>query len=277
MNYILEKNKLSFLIITLNEEKNLTISLKSIRKYFSDVNILVLDSFSTDQTKHVSVDYNAHFVQNKFVGYANQRNFGIQLLEKYEWVFMLDADEEITSDFAEGLFTCLSLISSNYDIISFRRKDYFLNTWIKRSSGYPTWFGRIVRTSNVKVKREVNEEYLTDNDTYYLKCHINHYPFNRGVEHWVHKHNYYSSLESSYLFSKDNITFKFLLGTPQEQRIFFKSIYLRLPLRPFFTLFYLYLFRFGILDGKAGFYFCLLRFFYEIQIDLKTIEKQNSA
>ena len=55
--------------------------------------------FSTDQAKHVSVDYNAHFVQNKFVGYANQRNFGIQLLEKYEWVFMLDADEEITSDF----------------------------------------------------------------------------------------------------------------------------------------------------------------------------------
>ena len=52
-----------------------------------------------------------------------------------------------------------------------------MGKWIKHSSGYPTWFGRLFRKGTVQVKREINEEYYTEGEVGVLAEHMMHYPF----------------------------------------------------------------------------------------------------
>ncbi len=78
----------SALIITLNEGINLPNCLASL-KWCDD--IVVLDSFSSDNTETVAREMGARFVQRKFDDYASQRNFGLNEIEyKHKWVLMVD-------------------------------------------------------------------------------------------------------------------------------------------------------------------------------------------
>ena len=82
---------ISVLILTLNEEKNLANCLESLR-WCDDV--VVLDSFSIDNTKTIAQKYGAGFFQRKFDNYANQRNYGLSdIVYKHPWILMVDADE----------------------------------------------------------------------------------------------------------------------------------------------------------------------------------------
>ena len=67
--------KLSVVIITLNEEKNIERCLKSILEIADD--ILVVDSFSTDKTEEICQKYGVRFIQNTFLGHIEQKNFAI--------------------------------------------------------------------------------------------------------------------------------------------------------------------------------------------------------
>lgn len=263
----------SALILTLNEERNLPTCLASLE--WCD-RVVVLDSFSTDRTENIARENGAHLYQRKFDNYAAQRNFGLtEIKYKTPWVLMVDADEIVPMDLAEEIKTTIN--SGNEDICLYRmrRKDFFMGKWIRRSSGYPTWFGRLTRVGRVSVHRSINEEYHTDGGVGYLQEHLHHYPFNKGLHAWVQRHNKYSSMEAELikenrhssinwgnLFSKD----------PALKRKNLKSLVYRLPGRPFIMFLALYFVRGGFLDGRAGLTFCLLRSFYEFMIDRKATE-----
>lgn len=269
------KSLLSVLILTLNEAETLSISIGSVRRYMGDIDIVVLDSNSTDGTRDLAEALGARVIIREFDGYATQRNAGLEELSEYEWVLMLDADEEITEEFSRELLDFVSSAKDSVSMARFRRRDFFLGKWIKRSSGYPTWFGRLVRPTKVTVEREINEEYTTEGNIAELGAHINHYPFTKGIDHWVHKHNLYSSKEA--VLVSTNHTRKFrvldlLVRDPLIRRAALKAVYMRLPMRPFLGFIYLYVFRLGFLDGHAGLKFCTLRFVYETLIDLKVAE-----
>jgi len=159
-----------------------------------------------------------------------------------------------------------------------RRKDFFLGRWLRRSSGYPTWFGRLVRPGRVRIEREVNEEYLTDGKVGYLEAHLHHYPFNKGVAWWLERHNRYSSLESAALAdeSRRPLSARYLWSSdPIERRRALKALAYRLPLRPGLVFLYWYVVRFGWLDGRAGLTFSLMRAHYEFLINLKALEARR--
>ena len=70
---------LSVIIITLNEEEHMKALLSDLD--FAD-EILVVDSFSTDNTEAISKSFkNVRFVQNKFENFTSQRNFAISLVK----------------------------------------------------------------------------------------------------------------------------------------------------------------------------------------------------
>ena len=92
MNTI-EKQKLSVLIITFNEELHIKSLLEDID--FAD-EIIVVDSFSTDNTVKIIESFeNVKLIQNKFLNYTAQRNFTLDQAKNH-WVLFIDADERLT-------------------------------------------------------------------------------------------------------------------------------------------------------------------------------------
>jgi glycosyltransferase involved in cell wall biosynthesis len=267
---------ISVIILTLNEESNIQACLDSLS--FSD-DVVLLDSGSSDKTIKIAKKFGAKVCERKFDNYAAQRNFGLSLDFKYDWILMIDADERVTSELFNEIKNAVNIPNNPNTLYRLRRKDHFMGKWIKHSSGYPTWFGRIMKKGRVEVRREINEEYYTDGEVGFLKEHLIHYPFNKGVEYWFERHNKYSSMEAKRLLH-DSITLKdfknFFNKDPMIKRKIFKSLAYKMPFRPIFTFIFLYFFKLGILDGLAGFHYSLMRSIYEYQIDLKMKELKDS-
>lgn len=258
---------ISVLILTFNEEANIGTCIGSL-PWRSDVH--VLDSLSSDHTAELATKLGAKVETRQFDGYASQRNAGLSLPFANDWIVMLDADERMTSELAAEIEREIS--KAGYDVAMFRvrRRDMFLGRWLKRSSGYPTWFPRIIRRGRVHVEREINEIYVPDGTAMQLKGHIDHYPFNKGMDWWFERHNRYSAMEAQLLVSRsDRVSSEIGSADPGGRRAALKALAYRLPLRPYLVFFYLYFVRGGFLDGKPGWVYANMRLAYEIMIDAK--------
>ena len=263
----------SVLILTFNEETNLPDCLESVG--FSD-DIVVFDSYSTDRTADIAKEYGTRVVYRKFDNYAAHRNAALGEIEyRYPWVLMIDADERVPRDLKEEISGLVDSLDSDATLYRVRRKDFFWGRWLKHSSGYPTWFGRLVKVGTVNVEREINEEYHTHGTIYHLRRHLIHRPFNKGIAAWLDKHNRYSSMEADVFAGevRGSLRFRDAFSTdPVNRRRFLKQVAFRMPCRPLLTFCYLYFIRMGFLDGKQGLAYCRLRMMYEYMINLKTKE-----
>ena len=238
---------LSVLILTSNEERNLPDCLASVR--WSD-DVVVYDSFSTDRTMELARSAGARCFQRRFDHYAGQRNASLrEPVFQNPWVLVLDADERVTPGLRTELEATVAAATPEMTLFRMRRKDYFLGRWLRRSSGYPTWFPRLLRPDKVWVEREINEEFHTEGQVGTLREHIIHLPFNKGVDY----------------------------RDPVLRRKHQKQLAYRLPCRPWLVFSYLYVARLGFLDGYPGFCYCRLRTLYEFMIDLKIRELRQRA
>lgn len=261
--------KIVGLILTYNEEKIISKCINALD--FVD-EIVVYDSYSTDKTTDIAKSLGAKVISKSFDNFAAQRNSALEALKnRAEWILMVDADEVITTELKKEIQKCISK-KNEITLYNVRRKDFYKNKWIKHSSGYPTWFPRLFKSGKVKVKREINEEYITFGQTGYLSNHLDHYPFNKGIDWWFEKHNKYSSAEAIKMKTEmsEKINFKHLFSlNPAERRKTQKLISYRLPFRPTIIFIALFILRRGFLDGKEGYEFCKLRKIYETMIEIK--------
>jgi glycosyltransferase involved in cell wall biosynthesis len=262
------------MILTFNEEANLPRCLDSL-KWCDD--IVVIDSYSTDRTERIACEAGARFYQHKFEGFADQRNYGLKQIEyRYSWVLMIDADEAVPDTLAKEILSQVSTCDPERCLFKMRRKDYLLGRWIKRSSGYPTWFERVARIGRVYgIQRGHGEEYYTEGTVGLLSNCLYHYPFNKGFHSWMEKHNRYSTAEAELAlnneFSACDIVGLLRSGSLTGRKAL-KALAYMLPARPAIMFCALYFLRGGILEGRAGFTFCMLRAFYEFMIDCKIRE-----
>ena len=65
--------KISAVIITYNEERNIERCLKSLEGVADE--IIVVDSFSTDRTAEICRNFGVNFVEHPFADFATQKNF----------------------------------------------------------------------------------------------------------------------------------------------------------------------------------------------------------
>lgn len=264
---------ISTLVLTLNEEANLPRCLQSL--WWCD-DVVVLDSLSQDGTKKIAESGGCRVAERMFDNYANQRNFGLnQISYKHRWVLMLDADETVPAELMSEMHAAVASCPESVAMFRMRRKDMFMGRWIRRSSGYPTWFGRLVCPGRIKVERDVNEEYHADGEIRLLKEHLVHYPFNKGFHSWFEKHNRYSTMEAMIADRQvmANVEWRGLLcRDPQTRRKTLKQLVYRLPARSLLMFLGLYIVRGGFLEGRAGLTFCALRALYEFMIDCKVKE-----
>ncbi|UCF80991.1 MAG: glycosyltransferase family 2 protein [Acidobacteriota bacterium] len=270
----------SVIIMTYNEEKNLPHALRSVADWADEV--FIVDSFSTDRTLEIARQHTDKdkIVQHPFEGFGRQLNWALDTMPiRNDWVYVLDADEQITPGLRDEIAAAVSDPSREEAAYWVTWKVMFMGKWIKYSSCYPTWFVRLIRKD--KARREehsVNPHMIVQGKIGYLRqpmIHENH----KGISDWVAKHNVYATGEAEEYFKHNvgrYIPLRFWRGSQAERKRFIRyKIYPCLPARSFLYFLYLYVYRRGFLDGIAGFHFSVLKAFFFYLIELKIKEKSQ--
>jgi glycosyltransferase involved in cell wall biosynthesis len=276
----------SILILTKNEEIDLRGCLDSVA--WSD-DVVVYDSYSSDDTGSIARSAGARVIQrpgqNASVAFggdeALHRTWGIREIKfKNPWLFVIDADERLTPEAAAELQTIAS--NPDHHIVAYRirRRDYFQGRQL-RYVQTSSWYIRFFRPEFVHYKRLVNPITVVDGPVGDLRHPLDHYPFSKGLSHWISRHNSYSSFEAQQILKNRANQKPFSLPAAfferdfNRRRFHQKELFYRLPARPLIKFLLLYVLKRGFLDGRPGFTYALLQSIYEAMIVLKVQELEQ--
>ena len=249
--------KLSVVIITFNEEKNIRRCLEAVQ-HLSD-EIIVLDSFSTDATESICKQYDVIFKQHKFDGHIQQKNRALQMANN-EWVLSLDADEVPDKKLLQNIKQALE--SPNSDGYYFNRKTNYLGKWILHSGWYPDQKLRLLRKSKGKWAGENPHDRIkmtAKSKQQYLKGDLLHYSY-FSIEQHLTQVNYFTTIGAKAAFDKG------------KKSNWFISIY-----KSLWKFIRDYFFKLGILDGYYGFVICAISAFATYSKYLKLYELNKNA
>jgi (heptosyl)LPS beta-1,4-glucosyltransferase len=225
--------KLSVVIITFNEERNIARAINSVKDFADE--IIVVDSFSTDKTQPICEKLNVSFYQRKWTGYSDQKNYA-NSLAKNNYIFSLDADEEIDETLKKDIIKHKNKGFNGVYIVN--RLVNYCGKWIKHSSWYPDKKIRIFPKSIANWEGEFVHEtlQLTNNiKQTELKGHLNHYTYYNFKEH-RERADKYSYLTAKKMHKQDK-----------------KAGVLKPYVSAFARFFSMYFIKLGFLDGYMGF------------------------
>ena len=233
---------ISVLILTKNEEQDLPGCLESV-KWCDDIH--VFDSFSNDETISIAISAGANVRQRIFDNYSSQRNASLKEIDfKYDWIFILDADERITQNLKNEIINLIPNLNTSINGFRIQRRDYLNEKWLKHAQ-MSAYYIRLIRRNKAKYHREINEVIEVDGDILNLKNHFDHFPFSKGYSHWLDKHNDYSTMEAQRWIDEQNGLIKFSIKKAffsldfSEKRFHQKGLYYKLPFRPLIKWLYL--------------------------------------
>ena len=269
---------ISILILTKNEQHDLPGALASVS--WSD-DIHVFDSYSTDSTIEIAKAAGAHVTQRTFDDYATHRNAALKLPFKHLWLLILDADERPTPELSHEMQQLALAAPEEISGFRLRRRDFLFDTWLKHAQISPFYI-RLVRPERSKYTRAINEVIEVEGRIADLSYPLDHYPFSKGIAHWVARHNLYSTMEADLIYRNRGLqqpSLRTALRHPDfhTRRLHQKAIFYRLPGRPILKWLYMVFLRGAILDGTAGLTYATLQSFYEYLIVIKTKALQRGG
>ncbi len=183
---------ISVYIIAYNEEEKIKEAIESVT--WAD-EVLLVDSYSTDNTVVIAEELGATVMQVEFKGFGDLRNRAIAAC-KNDWIFSLDSDERCTPETREEI---ISLVSSEHPTEAYYipRKNKFMGKWIKHSGFYPDYRQpQLFKKGSLVFEPDMVHERYTINSSKpagYLQNPIWQIPF-RNFEELIHKANRYSTL-----------------------------------------------------------------------------------
>ena len=269
------RSPLSILIPAKNEEANLRACLASCR--FAD-EVVVVDSGSTDATRAIAAEFGATVVDFRWDGHLpKKKNWALASVPwRHDWVFILDADERITTELAAELHALATQPAEGVDGYYVNRCFWFLDGWLRHCGYYPSWnlrffrhrLGRYEQFAGVadtgSGDNEIHEHVVLSGRAGRLRGELEHWAF-PTIDIWVEKHNRYSNWEARLLVAPGAgaTAARAALDPALARKRRLKHLAGRLPFRPTLRFLYHYVFRAGWLDGYRGFVFCRLMAFYE--------------
>src|SRR3990167_51180 len=271
--------RLTVVILTKNESIHIQRAINNVKGWAD--HIMILDSYSDDNTVQLAEELGAQIIFRKFDNYKNQRQYAIDYCKNLtEWMFFLDADEYLL----EALKGEIKAIIGNKSVDGYYmpRRLIFMGKWIKYGGYYPTYFLRLFRPKLASVDREINEHVRVQGVVKMLKHDLVDENL-KGTHFWIEKHNQYATREAQSLIiakatKNRKIRMKGLMTTVQSERK--KWIrdnvwnYLPLLLKPFVYFMYRYFLRLGFLDGREGLVFHFLQgCWFQFLIDVKYLEE----
>lgn len=245
---------LSVAIITLNEEKDLPICLRSVRGFADE--IVIVDSGSTDRTVEIAKGHDAKIFKRKFDNYSNQKNYAASKTTG-DWILSLDADEEISPELAKEIKKAIK--NDRYSAYSIPRKNIIFGRFIKYTRWQPeldrhVW---LWKKASGKWVGDIHEELQVKESVGKLKHSKIHNQY-QTVKEFLGMMNRYSELDAKQKI-KDGVKFSYF-------RLFFDPIY---------NFLVRYLYRWGFLDGWRGFVLSYLMATYHLDIWVKIWERQK--
>jgi len=269
---------ISVLILTKNEQHDLPATLASVA--WSD-DIHVFDSHSTDATVEIARAAGASVHSRVFDDYATHRNAALAIPFKHAWVFLLDADERPTPELSVEMQRVVAEAPANTAGFRLRRRDFLFGTWLKHAQISP-YYIRLVRPERAKYTRAINEVLEVDGPVAELIHPLDHFPFSKGIAHWIAKHNTYSTMEAELIVRQQGLQNPSLRAALRDhdfhtRLLHQKALFYRLPGRPLIKWCYMMFLRGAILDGAAGIAYATLQSIYEYMIVLKTRELRGGG
>jgi glycosyltransferase involved in cell wall biosynthesis len=229
--------KLSVVIITFNEEKNIARCLASVKNIADD--IVVVDSFSNDKTKEICLAAGVRFVEHTFEGHIQQKNWAITQAQ-YPHVLSLDADEALDETLQKSILEVKQ--NWQHDGYYMNRLTNYCGHWVKHCGWYPDKKLRLWDSRKGKWRgtnpHDKYELFAGDKTTGYLKGDILHYSF-YTIDSHIKQIEYFTNISSKALYAKQ-----------------YKPNFVKLYLSPMATFIDGYFLKLGFLDGKYGFIIC---------------------
>lgn len=224
--------KLSVVIITLNEEKNIGKCLDAAWQVADE--IVVIDSFSTDRTREICEEKRAVFIEHRFDGHIEQKNFAISQAS-YDYVLSIDADEILSNQ----LISSIRKVKQHptYDAYSINRMSHYVDRFIRHGHWFPDKKVRLFRKNVGRwAGRNPHDLFVLKNGgkTPLLKGVMYHFTFDSIFDH-IRQANNFSEIGAKQLLDQ-NILFLIL-----------KALF-----SPLWGFLYGYFGRLGLLDGWYG-------------------------
>lgn len=226
--------KISTVIITFNEEDNIERCIKSVKPVSDEV--VVVDSFSTDNTKKIAIELGARVIENTFDGHIEQKNVALSLAQ-FKWVLSLDADEELSETLQKSILKIK--LGPERDAYSMNRLTSYCGHWIRHSGWYPDtkirlwkkekgrWGGTnphdsVILQNGIKVEK--------------LKGDLLHYSYTSVSQHTIQLDKF-TTIAAQEAFKKGKTLIPLI----------------HIIIYPFWTFLKAYFLKLGILDGLYGF------------------------
>jgi len=224
-------NLISAVVITKNEEKNISRCLESI-KWIDE--IILIDSQSDDQTVAIAQKYNARIFSPDWKGYGNAKREGVNYAS-HDWILSVDADEVVYEELKREIQAVLKN-NSSFSGYYLPRKTQFLGRWIMHCGWYPNYILRLFRKSMGNFDDAyVHEKVVLEGNTARLKNELLHYSY-PDLESYFKKFNRYTTMGAEEAF---------------QQGI--KAGWFKIVIKPVISFFIHYIIKQGFRDGIEGF------------------------
>lgn len=236
--------KLSAVIITFNEEKNIARCIESVLAVADE--IVVVDSYSADRTREICQKYHVRFFTHVFEGHVQQKNFAAELAT-FDYILSLDADEALSPTLTRSILNVKRQAVAN--AYSLNRLTNYCGSWIRHCGWYPDKRIRLWKKNigywggeNPHDKVIVGDRAIVA----HLEGDLLHYSYGSISEH-VKQIDKFTNISSLEAFKKNK----------HASRVIHLVFY------PFFTFIKMYIFKLGVLDGVAGFLVCVSGSYYK--------------
>ena len=228
---------LTAVVLTKNEEKDITACLKSLS--FCD-EIIVIDDFSSDKTIKLAKKFTSRIIPRKLEdNFASQRNFALTKA-RGDWILYVDADEIVSSSLKQEITKTIKQNRKTINGYFIKREDVFLGKKMHYGETGNIKMVRLARKDKGRWVRPVHEVWEIRGGIGSLNNPLLHYP-HKTISDLLQKINYYSTVNAKYLHS-------------QKTAVRQVDIFLY-PTGKFFLNFFIKL---GFLDGTAGLIFSLM-------------------
>lgn len=277
---------LTVLILTFNEARHIERAIASVAGIARQV--VVVDSFSTDDTVERARNAGALVFQNKFVNQSKQFQWGLDHAGiATGWVMRLDADEVIEPDLAAKLARELPTLPADVAGINFDRKHIFMGRWIRHGGRYPLRMVRVWRTGQGRVEDRWMDEHIVvwggrtvTFEGGFADINLNDLTF------FTDKHNKYATREAIEQLSQRYGLFARDEGFSSEavsrqagmKRSIKEGVYNKLPfwVGPTGYFLFRYFLQLGFLDGRPGLIYHFLQgFWYRFLVGAKVVELEQ--
>ena len=233
--------KISAVIITYNEEKNIGRCITSLEGIADE--ILVLDSFSSDDTEQICRDKGITFIQRAWQGYSESKNYA-NSQATYDYILSLDADEALSEDLQSSILQMKK--DTPLDGYYMNRLTNYCGQWIHHCGWYPDQKLRLWNRGKGSWQGLIHESVSLEagSNTTILDGDLLHYSFTS-----IHDH-----IMTADKFSRIAAEIAFKNGKKA-------NLLTDIIINPLFTFFRKYFLQLGILDGYYGYIICRMSAF----------------